>query len=406
LSGIAVRIAQRLGLHRDGSQLGLSLFETEMRRRLWWQLLVVDTIIGHMSGSVSPPVPMTDTQAPGNLNDSELHPTMQETPQEHPGATEMVFCMARYEMGKWLQRQARPNISFDGHWRQISSTGTPLKEKDRMIKQLADAMEQNILSHLDLSIPLHFVTSLVAQSAMSIVRLMAHHPRNYQEQGLTMRQEDKDRLFDLCLKVAEFGDHLYLNKSMHRYLWHVDYHVPWDALIFMLSELRHRRANEKTEQAWRMIDVIWSRHQQKLQMKINSGFHLAISSLILKAWASTATEFQRTGQQPPPQPKAVAFIWKDMGRRKAGSQNLGLSSDALTFSSPHISSRGPESGQSDGNFVFQQDAGPLSMENLEITDFGETSDSPMDWDQWDNLLQQFQQDFPEGEIFQSMDDTS
>jgi hypothetical protein len=36
LTGLALRIAQSLGLHRDGTKFGLSPFDTEMRRRLWW----------------------------------------------------------------------------------------------------------------------------------------------------------------------------------------------------------------------------------------------------------------------------------------------------------------------------------------------------------------------------------
>ncbi|KAH8434413.1 fungal specific transcription factor domain-containing protein [Aspergillus melleus] len=40
--GIAVRMAIHLRLHRDGYRLGLSPFETEQRRRLWWQLVALD----------------------------------------------------------------------------------------------------------------------------------------------------------------------------------------------------------------------------------------------------------------------------------------------------------------------------------------------------------------------------
>lgn len=42
LTGLVVRIAQTLGIHRDGSHFGLSPFEVEMRRRLWWQVCVLD----------------------------------------------------------------------------------------------------------------------------------------------------------------------------------------------------------------------------------------------------------------------------------------------------------------------------------------------------------------------------
>lgn len=42
-TGLAVRLAQSLGMHRDGSALGLSLFDAEMRRRLWWGICILDT---------------------------------------------------------------------------------------------------------------------------------------------------------------------------------------------------------------------------------------------------------------------------------------------------------------------------------------------------------------------------
>lgn len=42
LTGLIVRIAQTLGIHRDGSHFGLPPFEIEMRRRLWWQVCVLD----------------------------------------------------------------------------------------------------------------------------------------------------------------------------------------------------------------------------------------------------------------------------------------------------------------------------------------------------------------------------
>lgn len=40
--GFAVRLAQLVGVHRDGLCLGLSPFETELRRRVWWNLLILE----------------------------------------------------------------------------------------------------------------------------------------------------------------------------------------------------------------------------------------------------------------------------------------------------------------------------------------------------------------------------
>lgn len=51
LTGIAVRLGQRMGLHRDGETLGLNPFDVEMRRRLFWQLLSLDGMSGQLSGT-------------------------------------------------------------------------------------------------------------------------------------------------------------------------------------------------------------------------------------------------------------------------------------------------------------------------------------------------------------------
>jgi hypothetical protein len=42
LTGLVVRIAQTLGIHRDGTHFSLPPFEVEMRRRLWWQVCILD----------------------------------------------------------------------------------------------------------------------------------------------------------------------------------------------------------------------------------------------------------------------------------------------------------------------------------------------------------------------------
>ncbi|WVQ98275.1 hypothetical protein IAU59_005398 [Kwoniella sp. CBS 9459] len=42
--GTAVKIAQSLGLHRDGSHYGLSRYEIEERRQVWWELVTYDRL--------------------------------------------------------------------------------------------------------------------------------------------------------------------------------------------------------------------------------------------------------------------------------------------------------------------------------------------------------------------------
>jgi hypothetical protein len=40
--GLAIRIAEAMGLHRDGEIFPLPALETKLRRRLWWQIYMLD----------------------------------------------------------------------------------------------------------------------------------------------------------------------------------------------------------------------------------------------------------------------------------------------------------------------------------------------------------------------------
>jgi hypothetical protein len=53
LMGIATRVAERMGLHRDGDTLGLSVLRSEERRRMWFQLQYMEIMIAPLVGSLS-----------------------------------------------------------------------------------------------------------------------------------------------------------------------------------------------------------------------------------------------------------------------------------------------------------------------------------------------------------------
>jgi hypothetical protein len=100
LIGTAIRIARSLELHRENTKLNLSFFQMEMRRRLWWHLRVLDfmncLLLNCFESSDS--FLDCDTIFPLNISDSELDPTGDTVPMVHQGATEMSFCLLRYDI--------------------------------------------------------------------------------------------------------------------------------------------------------------------------------------------------------------------------------------------------------------------------------------------------------------------
>lgn len=89
--GTAIRLAQRMGYHRDPSYLNrnrnlkISPFDVEMRRRIWYTLEHLDMSFGFLLGI--PPVVNgedVDTQLPLNLHDEEFNEHSKLLPPSRP----------------------------------------------------------------------------------------------------------------------------------------------------------------------------------------------------------------------------------------------------------------------------------------------------------------------------------
>lgn len=415
LSGICIRIAQRIGLHRDGSKLGLSVFEAEMRRRIWWNLTVVDATIGHLAGCESHMLPLADTRLPSNINDSALDPDMKEIPDESSGATEMIFCLMSYELGAWLARQAESKTSsFDGFWEFLGSTSIPIQQKDGMIDELEQIFERKYISHCDSSIPLHFVTFVVAKSAVTSSRLRVHHPRQFQERGQPLPPAERDLLFNLCLRLLEFADPIFRSQKVQKFHWYLDFHFPWEALIIMLLVLRYRKTGQEVAKAWQLIDILFRRQQKIMTQRKRSPLHLAVANLAIKAWSAHVTEAERSQVDTFPQPEFISLLWRyahqdvplpstfsisseATGERQQTSSEHDIPTPTLTSSRSHIdnsaqSTFGSFPISTEGNTYKQADAndGDDATNGAMEVEANLFNDSPFDWDQWDALLQEFQ----------------
>ena len=82
LAGVLVRVTISMKLHLDGSHFAdTTPFEVEMRRRLWWQICLIDSRSGdvHIS-QFKISEAMFDTETPTNTDDRNLDPKMSKPP--------------------------------------------------------------------------------------------------------------------------------------------------------------------------------------------------------------------------------------------------------------------------------------------------------------------------------------
>ncbi|KZF26349.1 hypothetical protein L228DRAFT_10495 [Xylona heveae TC161] len=403
LTGVAVRISQRIGLHRDGVTLQLPMFEVEMRRRLWWQLVLLDGRSAEMSGSGSSVLShLWDTKPPLNVNDSDLNPDMRELPVEHTGITEMVFCQLRYEVGEFLRR-CPPGKGFDGGWQKLSTNDVSLAEKDKELDDLERNLDQKYLRFCEPLIPLHYMSSTMMSTALSKMRLVAHHPRQYMDGGASLPQEERDMLFRNALQVIESDNLVMSTKSLQRYRWHVQMNFQLDVLVYLLSELRRRTTGVLVERAWNEVNDMFQNHPEYIQSTKNA-LHVAVGNLTLKAWEALEAEFTRQNQPPPnPPPPFISVLRYQRGHSQTSSASPTNQKSPLKTSSEYSSTPAddpiittPTSGNPAG-IPVDLAAGieaPLLTGSLPM------DLSPMDWTYWDDLLQGCQLQSFEGNIQQ------
>ncbi|RMZ73014.1 C6 transcription factor [Pyrenophora seminiperda CCB06] len=254
LTGLVVRIAQTLGMHRDGSHFGLPPFEIEMRRRLWWQVCILDARSSEDHGCDPTIVEAQfDTKMPLNVNDSDLHPDMTDFPQEREGFTDMTFCLLRFEITNIFRRivyiPPGPNKCTE-YFADLS-----IEQKEKWIAECHQAMENKYLKNCDMSIPICWVTATISRLIMSKMWLIVYHPHQRKDGGTTLPQETKDKLFITSLENVEYSLLLETEARTMKWGWLFRTYVQWHAIAFLLSELCVRTKGEAVERAWKALEA-------------------------------------------------------------------------------------------------------------------------------------------------------
>jgi Fungal specific transcription factor domain len=97
--GTIIRLAFRMGYHRDPSKLaGISPFDGEMRRRVWLNIFQVDALMSFQLGFPSMiPTEFCDTEVPRNLEYSDLFVGMTALPTSRPlsEATPVLYTIVK-----------------------------------------------------------------------------------------------------------------------------------------------------------------------------------------------------------------------------------------------------------------------------------------------------------------------
>ncbi|KAG9502046.1 hypothetical protein J7337_007757 [Fusarium musae] len=172
LMGLISRSAEQLGMHRDGTVLGLSPIETEERRRVWWQLQHLDLILS-LKNNVTPLSFGTgwDVKLPLNIEDDDIDPSSTTPPKERTGLTSFSYALFTY----WkMERQRKFRMTTAS---QATAIDTSLLGclADSVIDDLEAGLNENFLQYCDPINPLHTILQISARAVVNVLRLRKLH---------------------------------------------------------------------------------------------------------------------------------------------------------------------------------------------------------------------------------------
>jgi hypothetical protein len=269
MTALAVRIAMALGLHRDGTQLGLAPLEVESRRRLWWAILALDLRSAEELGSDLVVADGSfDTLLPINVDDADLEGAAALSPGSpgpapREGRTDMAVCLVRLE----ICALARRLHSMTGDMAAINGgdedAAASLAARDKMLSEVHARVEGQFLRHV---IPagsadgegdvLFWVASLVARVVMAKIGLLIYQPVLFPGTGPALSEEIRDRLFASTVDIVEHNHVLNTDPRCRQWRWLFQTYRQWHAIAYMLLEVARRPWSATSERAWEAAAIL------------------------------------------------------------------------------------------------------------------------------------------------------
>ncbi|OAA76705.1 Transcription factor [Akanthomyces lecanii RCEF 1005] len=319
LCGVALRLALKMGLHRDGTSLGLSLFETEMRRRLWWYIAHLDFRTSDLLGAKpSLDIHIGDVHVPWNVEDEDLQPSMKEEPKNRKAITSITMCLVRCDLAKSLQRLSG-TVTTVASWGDIgSNSNVTLEDKDALINEIEDKFETKYLRYCDPSRPLDILVTCMIRAAICNTRLFAHNPRRFADAGGQVTEAERDTAFYNASKLLEYATMVGENQSLRKYEWRMNSTYLWDKILFVLIEARRRTPSPELDRVWELIGRVFSQYPDAFGQSSAQAVYEVLSKWTLEVWDRYIAAKRAEGMLEPEEPTYIKAM-----KEKRESMNEG-----------------------------------------------------------------------------------
>ena len=364
--GVAVRIAERMGIHSEAASAKYPPFEIEMRRRLWWALSLFDTRIGMLADYKNLGLaPTWDCKPPLNVNDSELWPDMKELPtvadQQKP--SEAVFAVVRAVLGDAI-RYADFHLDFSG----AAYKGFAKKME---LSTLEQTVEDRYLKRCDSENPLHLITTWTARAFLARCRLMEYYSL-HGSACLQPTESQRDASMGYALSYLESDTKMAASPRLRGYDWLLRMYFPLPGYIHVIYDLRTRPLSKHADRAWEVMGANCDGRMRLLDDMNNPRFK-SLAALILLAWEACVASHRDVHREAPTPPRLVSRIQAARAQRDVEVAQEGGGDEARREGAVEPAAEGRTVDPGDLTMIDPSTAMPMGSVDAEFFQYG------MDW---------------------------
>ena len=270
-------MAKRMNMHEEASYASLGALDAEMRRRLWWSLVLFDHRLSEMSAYKDTSLSPTWTVAPPhNINDQDLRQELKTLPPIESKPSDSVFAVVRAEHCDGL-RHSNFHINFINP--SLADITRPTTDDMGLLEK---SLDQRYLSRCDPDNALHFMTIWTTKGMVSRNRLLRHYSIRAASQHC-VTAGDKDDASRNALMMLDADTKIRANPLTRGFFWFLDMYVPAIALNHLLHYLKSNPDGKFVDEAWGAMTANYDARHALAIADVHGGLD-TWAPLVLHIW--------------------------------------------------------------------------------------------------------------------------
>lgn len=357
-----VRIGRALELHKDLNSS--STFDTQMRRRLWHHMRLIDLYTAADRGSDPVIAPGSyETPLPANVNDNDFWFGVEMPLTERAGITEVSFMLLTDEISRMVAK--------------LHATDTNLtREREAIALEFNRIIQEKYMRYCNTDVPFQWFLKQIGEMCASQLVVVALRPMRCDP---TSKPPAVDNVYVIHLSTNVLETAQRIHDEPCARLWRWFGWVQWHALAVVLAGLCSLTEGEVVERAWPIVNITYERFQLTAADSPVGMLRRPVERLMKRAQAVRAKAVN--GDEPISLDASMSGVHLNSGgadRRVRPVHQSTLPANAELSTGGEVN-------------VFEQSNDGVGASAANTANFGDLSEQIMDpgWVDWESFLADF-----------------